>query len=158
MDINLKAYLDQNGVSYSRVEHTETFTALETAAAAHIPGKEIAKTVIVELDNRPVMVVVPATHQVDLAELRAMTGAKHAELAEEREFVDLFPGCERGAEPPFRDLYGLDVYASEALAEDEEIAFNAGTHRELVRMAYKDFARLARPVLGPVSQEREMIA
>jgi Ala-tRNA(Pro) deacylase len=157
MDRKLKIFLDDAGINYSVIEHGQTYTALETAAAAHVAGREIAKTVIVRLDDQLVMVVVPATHMVDLDELRMKTGAKTATLAEEREFEDLFPDCERGAEPPFGTLYGLRVYSSDALADDTEIAFNAGTHHELVRMSYGDFVRLAKPVVSSISIPRAAV-
>ena len=66
-------------------------------------------------------------------------------MATEKEFEDMFPECELGAMPPFGNLYGMGVFVEESLAENEEIAFNAGSHTELVRLAYKDFERLAKP-------------
>ena len=135
MEPNLKTCLDTSGVNYKRIEHPVSFTALETAASAKLPGREVAKTVIVRLDNDLVMAVVPASHMVDLHRLRMLVGAKHAVLVEEPEFERRFPDCEPGAEPPFGNLYGMKVYSCESLADDPEIAFNAGTHRDLVKMA-----------------------
>ena len=154
MDRKLMIYLDESGVNYRTIQHGQTYTALETAAAAHVDGKELAKAVIVRLDDELVMAVVPATHMVDLHRLRMLAGAKNAVLAEEREFENLFPDCERGAEPPFGNLYGLKVYSSESLAEDVEIAFNAGNHHELVRMAYGDYVRIVRPIVCRLSLPR----
>jgi Ala-tRNA(Pro) deacylase len=105
----------------------------------------MAKTVIVKLDGALAMAVLPASFQVDLEALRAAAGAKEASLATEAEFKDNFPGCETGAMPPFGHLYGMPVYVDESLSKDKEIVFNAGTHRELFRLAYDDFARLAEP-------------
>ncbi len=91
--------------------------------------------------------MLPATRKVNLERLRQATGSLRAELAREREFIPDFPGCEPGAMPPFGNLYGMPVYVEPHLAEDERIAFNAGTHTEVIRMAYEDFVRLAHPKL-----------
>lgn len=141
----LKEYLDREHVKYVTIQHSPAYTAQEIAASAHISGKEMAKTVIVKLDGKMAMAVLPASRRVVLDLLAETVGARDVELAEEAEFAYLFPGCERGAMPPFGNLYGLEVYVAEALAEDEEIAFNAGSFTELIRMAYRDFERLVRP-------------
>ena len=141
----LKEFLDGNKVQYATVTHTPSITAQETAQSAHIPGKNLAKTVIVKLDGKMAMAVLPASYKVDLERLKQCAGAASAVLANEAEFRGQFPQCELGAAPPFGNLYGLDVYVATPLAEDEEIAFNAGTHTELIRLAYKDFERLVRP-------------
>ena len=144
----LKKFLNDNEIRFVCVSHSPAFTAQEIAASAHIPGKKLAKTVMVELDGALAMAVLPASYQVDLAALQELTGAKKIALASEEQFEALFPGCEPGAMPPFGNLYDLPVYAAEALAEDEEIAFNAGSHTELVRLAYADFSRLVSPKVG----------
>ncbi len=146
----LKEFLDSQGVKYVTIGHSAAFTAQEIAASAHIPGKELAKTVIVELDGRLAMAVLPASLKIDFDRLQQAAGAKKAGLADEVQFADLFPGCEVGAMPPFGNLYGMEVYVSECLAEDEEIAFNAGSHTELVRLAYADFERLVQPKLAKI--------
>jgi len=149
MPVNaLKEFLDRNRAKYVVITHSPEFTAQEIAASAHISGRELAKTVIVKLDGRLAMAVLPASRSVDFDLLRAVAGVKSAELAKESEFQDRFPNCEIGAMPPFGNLYGMDVFADESLTEDQQIAFNAGTHRELVQMAYKDFERLVRPRIG----------
>ena len=106
---------------------------------------------MIMVDGRLVMAVVPASFRVDLYRLKKYLGAETVELATEQEFRDRFPDCETGSMPPFGNLYGMDIFADEGLAEDKEIAFNAGTHRELVRMSYGDFSRLANPVLIPLA-------
>jgi Ala-tRNA(Pro) deacylase len=141
----LKEFLDREGVKYVTIHHSPAFTAQEIAASAHVSGGEMAKTVVVRLDGRTVLVVLPASQRVDLDALKAHAGAGAARLANEQEFRDLFPDCELGAMPPFGNLYGLEVFVSKRLAEDEEIAFNACSHTELVRLAYRDFARLVKP-------------
>jgi Ala-tRNA(Pro) deacylase len=141
----LKEFLDSNGVKYVTINHSPAFTAQEIAASAHVCGNELAKTVMVTLDGKMAMAVLPASRKVSIDLLRDTTGTENVQLASERAFCDMFPGCEIGAMPPFGNLYGIDVYVSPLLAEDEEIAFNAGSHTELIRLAYKDFERLVKP-------------
>lgn len=141
----LKEYLESQNIKYVTIIHSRAYTASEVAESAHIRGRDLAKTVMVLLDGKMAMVVLPASCKVDFDELKAGTGAQTVDLASEQQFKDMFPGCEVGAMPPFGNLYGIDVYAADALAEDEEIAFNAGSHTELIRLAYSDFERLVRP-------------
>jgi Ala-tRNA(Pro) deacylase len=141
----LESYLDDHGVKYLRIRHSPAFTAQEIAASAHIPGKELAKTVMVKLDDRMAMVVLPASNRIDFDLLREAVGAQQIELAEEREFRNVFPDCEVGAMPPFGNLFDIPVFVAEELTQDEEIAFNAGSHTELLRLPYREFARLVEP-------------
>jgi Ala-tRNA(Pro) deacylase len=141
----VKAFLDSRGVKYVAISHSKAYTAQGIAAIAHISGRELAKTVIVKLDGDLAMAVLPASFQVDLAELRKQTGVRTAELATEREFKQHFPDCETGAMPPFGNLYGIPVYVDGTLTEDREIAFNAGSHYELIKLSYADFDRLVKP-------------
>lgn len=149
----LREFLDSRQVRYVVISHSPTYTAQETAQAAHIHGREFAKTTIVKLDGKMAMVVMPAVEKVDLKLLAAATDADHAELAGEQDFQGRFPGCEVGAMPPFGNLYDMDVYVDEGLTVNEKIAFNAGSHTELVQMAYKDFAGLVKPRVVRVSKE-----
>jgi Ala-tRNA(Pro) deacylase len=145
----LQEHLDQNRVKYVSIKHSPAFTAQEIAAAAHLPGREVVKTVVVKLDGVMALVALPATQMVRINHLKAETGADRVELASEEEFKGHFPDCEVGAMPPFGSLYGMDTFVEHSLAEDEHIAFNAGTHTELIRMAWADFERLVRPrILG----------
>lgn len=141
----LKEFLDSNNIKYVAISHSPAYTAQAIAASAHVSGKELAKTVMVKVDGKMAMAVLPASYQVDFDLLKETTGAKTVELATETEFKDLFPECEVGAMPPFGNLYDMEVFAAARLAEDEEIAFNAGSHTELIKLAYKDFERLVRP-------------
>ena len=147
----LKKFLDDNKVKYVSIKHSLAYTAQEIAASAHIHGRELAKTVIVKLDGKPAMAVLPASRRIDTDRLRRAALARSVELATERELEDLFPGCALGAMPPFGNLYDMKVYADAVLAKDEEIAFNAGSHTELIRMAYKSFEGLVNPVLADIS-------
>jgi Ala-tRNA(Pro) deacylase len=141
----LKELLDKQNIKYVTIYHSLAYTAQETAALTHISGKEIAKTVIVEIDAALAMAVLPASYQIDIAALKSATRAKTVELARESEFGDRFPGCETGAMPPFGNLYGMSVFVDESLTKDKEIAFNAGSHHDLIRLAYADFERLVKP-------------
>jgi Ala-tRNA(Pro) deacylase len=141
----LREYLDSHLVKYVVIQHSRAYTMQEVASATHISGKELAKTVIVEIDGRLAMAVLPASQNVELEQLRDSLGAQRVTLAREDVFRDRFPECEPGAMPPFGNLYEMDVYVADTLAEDEEIGFNAGSHTELVRMSYRDFDRLVQP-------------
>ena len=141
----LREFLDYHLVKYVVITHSRAFTMQEVAAATHIPGKELAKTVIVEIDGKLAMAVLAASQKVDLEQLREALGAERVALAREVAFRDRFPECDLGAMPPFGNLYDMDVYVADSLTEDEGIAFNAGSHTELVRMAYRDFERLVQP-------------
>jgi Ala-tRNA(Pro) deacylase len=147
----LKEFLDSQAVKYVTITHSPSYTAQEIAASAHVRGKELAKTVMVTLDGVMAMVVLPASRKIGFDQLREVSGAENVLLANEQAFGDMFPGCEVGAMPPFGNLYGLDVYASKLLANDEEIVFNAGTHTELIRMAYADFFRLVEPKVASIA-------
>ncbi|SMO66927.1 aminoacyl-tRNA deacylase [Gracilimonas mengyeensis] len=143
-------YLDQHDKKYVVIKHSKAFTAQEVAASAHIPGKEMAKTVIVKVDGDFKMVVLPSTHDVEFEAIKDALNAETVKLATEDEFESMFPDCEVGAMPPFGNLYDMDTLVSEALAEDKEIAFNAGTHKELVKMSYADFEELEKPKVFPL--------
>jgi Ala-tRNA(Pro) deacylase len=141
----LKDFLNNQQVKYVTISHSPAYTAQEVAASAHVSGKDVAKTVIVKLDGKTAMAVLPANRKIVLQDLRDVTGADRVRFATEDEFQSLFPECETGAMPPFGNLYGMDVYVAPDLAEEDEIAFNAGSHTELIKMAYRDFERLVKP-------------
>ncbi len=147
----LKEFLDGRNVEYITISHSPAYTAQRIAELTHIPGKELAKTVIVKLDGRFAMAVLPASHRVDLDYLKRGVKAENVEVASEAEFKDLFPDCEVGAMPPFGNLYDMDVYVAEKLSKDEEIAFNSGSHTELVKLSYQDFENLVSPKVIPLT-------
>lgn len=148
----LRDFLNSNGVRYITINHSPAFTAQEIAASAHIKGRELAKTVMVKIDGKLAMAVIPAQRMLDLEKLSEAAGGAEVEIAVEKEFSEAFPGCEIGAMPPFGNIYGMDVFVSLELSEDEEIAFNAGSHSELVRLSYADFESLAMPKVALLSQ------
>ena len=145
--IALKEYLDSHGIRYVSIRHSLAYTAQEVAALAHVLGRDFAKTIIVSSDEGLAMVVLPASRRLVLADLREMLIADHVRLASEAEFKAVFPDCELGAMPPFGNLYGMPVYVAASLAEEPEIAFNAGTHTEVIKLAYEDFDRLVQPTV-----------
>jgi Ala-tRNA(Pro) deacylase len=138
-------FLDTYQIRYVVITHSPTYTAQGVAALAHIPGKEMAKTVIVRANGKFMMAVLPASQHVDLRALRAVLGTTEVHIAQESEFEALFPGCELGAMPPFGNLFGMSVYCDTSLREDRQIAFNAGSHRELIRMDFDDYLNLVKP-------------
>ncbi|NTU97477.1 MAG: YbaK/EbsC family protein [Chlorobiaceae bacterium] len=150
----LREFLDGHGVKYYIVSHSRAYTALEIAAAAHVPGKELAKTVIVKIRGILAMVVLPASRKLDFELLSAMAGTDDIVLADEKDFENLFPDCELGAMPPFGNLYGMQVFAAEELEEDDEIAFNAGALTELLRLPYEQYRRLVHPRVGKLTMNR----
>jgi Ala-tRNA(Pro) deacylase len=141
----IKNFLEKENVRYSTILHSPAFTAQESSESAHISGKAFAKTVIIEIDGKYAMAVLPAHRRVDLDDLREITGSANVRMASEPQMKSLFPDCEVGAMPPLGNLYGLDVYVTPALAENGEIAFNAGSHTELIKMRFADFERVAQP-------------
>lgn len=143
----LKEFLDTQKVNYVSVAHSPAFTSQEIAAAAHISGKQLAKTVIIKADGKLAMVVLPANSHVNFAKLRDSLGASEVDLATESEFKDRFAGCEVGAMPPFGNLYDMPVFESEQLDKQEKILFNAGSHSELMLLASADFKRLVKPTV-----------
>lgn len=138
-------FLQQHRAHYRTVPHPEALTAAQTAAAAHVSGFTLAKTVVVKLDGRLAMIVVPAACRIDVERVRQATGAERAELAAEEEFRFAFPDCELGAMPPIGLLYGMEVYVCQGLESCERVFFNGGSHRQLVCMPYAEFAAVVHP-------------
>ena len=140
---------------YSVFPHTRAYTAQEEAAVTHVPGREWAKAVFCFVDGEPIQAVVPADLVVNLDRLAVVAHATSIRLAGEDELRWLYPDCERGAMPPLGPLYRQTVYADEALADDDEIVFNAGTHGDAIRMRYEDFAAIAHPIIGRFARRPE---
>lgn len=147
----LRQYLDENRIKYVVISHSVAYTAQGIAALTHTRGQELAKTVMVKLDGCLAMVVLSALRLVDLRRLKELTGSRQVELASEAEFKNAFPDCETGAMPPFGNLYDVPVYLDEELTWDREVSFNAGTHRELIRMRLEDYLRLVKPDIAPLA-------
>jgi Ala-tRNA(Pro) deacylase len=146
----IREYLDKNNVKFEIAEHPLAYTATEVAGKQHVSGKQMVKAVIVKSGNEFIMCVLPAIHLVDFIKLKNVLGMDDLKLAEEEEISKLFPEYEVGAEPPFGHLYGLKVYADSILEEDEEIVFNAGTHTDVIKMAFSDYKSLVNPVIKEI--------
>ena len=144
----LKDYLDKNKIRYVTIQHSKAYTSSAVASSAHVKGKNLAKSVIVKLYGKITMAVLPSKYRVDLERLRTASLSSSVELATEDDFTRTFPGCEEGAMPPFGNLYGVPVYVEKSLTEDEEIAFNACSHSELIQLSYEDFSRLVKPAVA----------
>lgn len=143
----LRAFLDGHGVRYVSIQHSVAFTASEVAESVHVKGRDFGKTVIVKIGESMAMVVLPASRRIVLHDLREMLGSEELRLATEAEFKGAFPDCEVGAMPPFGNLYNMPVYVAAHLAEEREIVFNAGTHSEVMQLAYADFEQLVQPTV-----------
>ncbi len=142
----VETYLRENGVPYQLQHHPTAYTAPEVAHVEHVPGKLVAKVVMVVAGGKMAMLVLPSSYRVDLPKVDSLLGTTDVRLAQENEFAPLFPECETGAEPPFGNLYGLPVYVDRSLAEDESIIFQAGTHTDTISTRYADFERLVKPI------------
>jgi Ala-tRNA(Pro) deacylase len=141
----LKDFLDRHEIKYELIHHPTTSTAQLTAASSHVTADELAKVVMVSRDGKLAMAVVPASRRVDITALHTASGAASLRLASELEFKQQFPDCDAGAMPPFGNLYGMEVFVDEGLVKQARIAFNAGSHDEVMRLAYEDFVRLVQP-------------
>jgi Ala-tRNA(Pro) deacylase len=141
----LKKYLDGNKIKYIIISHSSAYTAQEIAARAHIRGRELAKTVLLKIDGKMVMAVLPASYKINFEQLAKELNSSNVRLAYEQEFMDKFPDCEIGAMPPFGNLYAMEVFVAKSLMQDEEISFNACSHTELIKLSLKDFVSLVKP-------------
>ena len=149
----IKDYLSENALSYWHKTHPVAYTSLEIAAVDHIPGRELAKTVVLTGDGRLVMAVLPADHVINMEALKKGIGSKSLALASESEFIGRFPSCQSGAMPPFGKLFGLPLYCDRSLAGQLEIEFNAGTHTDTIRMSFSEFERSEAPVILDFSEK-----
>ncbi len=147
----IKKYLDDEQIKYVSIYHSPSYTAQEIAESAHVSGDMLAKTVIVKHGKGLKMVVLPASMHIDFDRLKEVLNPGEVALASEEQFKDRFQKCEIGAMPPFGNLYDMEVYVDETLTHGEKIAFNAGSHVELIELAYEDFNRLVKPRIIKVS-------
>ena len=151
---SLDEFLKKARIPYTTFKHQPAFTAQQSAAASHVPGRSWAKTVVCFADGEPIFAVLPAHYTIDLERLRAMCGAATLRLARADELITLYPDCEEGAMPPFGDLYLQRVFVDQSLVGEPEMVFNAGTHTDCIRMHYGDFACVAHPTVGPFGRVR----
>ena len=151
MDPELREMLTREGVRFEVISHRDVYTAQERAAACHIPGRQVAKVVVVRDGDWYAMTVLPASAKLDVQKLREAARRPSLAVAREAEFLRLFPGCEAGAMPPCGRMYGLDVYLDGSLAGQDEMIFEGGTHHEEVRMPMRDYLRIERPSILPLA-------
>ena len=153
LDKQLRDFLEARHADFTFTTHSKAYTAREVAAAEHLPPREVAKTVVLFGDGAYHMIVIPASKLVDLYEVRAVLGFAQARLATETELAKLFPDCELGAMPPFGPLYGMPVYLDSSLAGQPAIAFNAGTHNDVLHMRTAEFRCLVSPQIVSLVRE-----
>ena len=146
----VRKFLISHGVGYEIKEHPRAITAQEVAAVEHVSGRKFAKPVIVNADGRLIMIVLPANRLVDFDKVRAVLNSDDVRLAGEEEFAPIFDDCERGAEPPFGNLYGLPTIVDIDLTT-EEVVFNAGSHTKTMKLPTIEY-------LGLVQAERADVA
>ena len=144
----LRGFLASSKVRYTVARHPVAYTAQEIAAAQHVPGRRLAKSVLVKTDRGPVLAVLPAVHLIDLKKLKTALGVRHLTIAKEADIKQQFPDIEVGAMSPFGNLYGVPVVVDRGLGEAEEIVFNGGSHTETIKLRYRDFATLVKPTVG----------
>ena len=152
----LRTFLAKSKIRYTVARHPVAYTAQEIAAAQHVPGRQLAKSVLLKTDRGPVLAVLPAVHLIDLKKLKTVLRAKQLAIAKEADIRQQFPDIEVGAMSPFGNLYGVPVIVDRGLGEAEEIVFNGGSHTETIKLRYRDFAALVKPHTGafalPVSR------
>ena len=156
LSVQLQKFLDSHNAKFAVSSHHTAFTAREVAAVEHLPAREVAKVVVVFGDGNYHMIVIPANRLVDFQEVRQTLQLSQARLATEDELAKLFPDCELGAMPPIGALYGMRVYLDSSLLDEEMIAFNAGTHRDVVHMRTSDFRELTNPTMVSLAREAAM--
>ena len=154
----LRTFLAGSKIRYTVARHPVAYTAQEIAAAQHVPGRQLAKSVLVNTDRGPVLAVLPAVHLIDLKKLKTALGARQLTIAKEADIKQRFPDIEVGAMSPFGNLYGVPVVVDHGLGEAAEIVFNGGSHTETIKLRYRDFAALVKPKAGafalPVSRPK----
>ena len=143
--MDIKDFLKQQRVPFDVLPHPRTETAVGTASALDVPEQNFAKTVVLIVDDRPVIAVVQAPDHVNPVEVKNSLGAGVAELASEDALEKYFPDCETGAVPPFGSHYGMPTVVDSHLAEDEYIVFDGNTHEEAISMRFKDYQMIERP-------------
>lgn len=143
----LKGFLDSWGVRYLSIRHSPAHSAQEVAQLSHISGHNFAKTIIVKIEGIMAMMIIPASRRINLDDMAELLQVDHIRLATEAEFRERFPDCELGAMPPFGNLYDMSTYLAEELSLEQEIAFNAGSHSEIITMRYEDYSSLVKPAV-----------
>jgi len=139
----VQRYLRENGVEPQTVTHPKTLSASRTAQASHISGDRVAKGVLVKDAEGYLLVVIPASHHIEMARLASLTG-RDMRLADEDEVADAFPDCALGAVPPIGAPYGLETVVDDSLAGQPEAYLEGGDHATLLQVTAEEFSRLTR--------------
>ena len=153
--MDVRTYLDDMGVHYQWSQHEPAYTAQQIAQAEHFSGNRVIKPVLVKADGQFVLCALPAGYLIDMLQLRETLDAKSVDIADEKELEKLCRGCETGAEPPIGKMYGLPTLMDSSLEDEDEILFQAGTHRDAVRMHFSDYWKLAEPSIGQFAHPRQ---
>lgn len=148
----IKNMLEKRQVPFQEIHHDEVFTAQELAQIQHISGHRVAKVVVVMADNHPVELVLPASRQVLMHEVKRILDAREVRLATEVELSAIFKDCDLGAVPPLPHWKGVRVLLDEALATTGEILFQAGTHQDAIQLHFADWLRVAHPHIDSFSE------
>lgn len=148
--MDVTTYLEERRCRFERVPHEPTYSAQRMAHELHVPGREVAKTVLLRADGVGdfVVAVVPANRQIDLVQVAKLLRKKHVQLATEFDIADHCPDCEFGALPPFGSRYGMQTIVDSGLAADEQIVFEGNTHHEAIRMPFAEFCTLEKPLIA----------
>ena len=139
-------YLNERQVPFVRLLHPPAPSATRLARSLHVPGRCVAKGVLLKADGAFVLAVLPATHRIELPRLAAVLDAGALTLATEDEVGRVFHDCERGALPPFGRLYGLRSVIDASLAGGDEIVLEGRFRHEGLRMRYRDYESLEAPI------------
>ena len=137
----LEEYLESRNIAYDVVEHPHTNTAMRAAEAAHVPGDQVAKPVLLGDEHSYLLAVIPATHRLELDRLNQML-ARSLEMLPEDEIEATFSDCECGAIPAIGDAYGIDVVLDPALTHQPDVYFESGDHEHLIHMRGEVFRDL----------------
>jgi len=143
--MNVREFLQSKSVPFEVLPHRSTCTAQHLAHALDVPGDNVAKTVLVHVDDEFVLAVLPATHQISLSMLEDCLHSSSVKLATEEDLTRVFPDCERGVAPPFGAQYGLVTIVDRSMTDDEHIVFEGNSHNEAIYLRYYDYANIEHP-------------
>jgi Ala-tRNA(Pro) deacylase len=152
--MNVVSFLERGHYKFERVPHQPTYSAQRLAHELHVPGREVAKTVLLRANGgyEYVVAVLPASKKLDLKHASKLIGGAKLELGTEFDISAHCPDCDFGVLPPFGSRYGMKTIVDSSLEDDLEIVFQSNTHDEAVRMKFADFVQLEDPLVAPFAQ------
>ena len=151
--MTIRSYLQSHAVDFHFLLHRPTHSATHLAGSLHVPGRSVAKGVLVRAGDVYVLAVLPATHRVDMTRLAEVLDVADCRIASEAEVEQVFSDCEPGALPPFGRLYGLTTVLDLSLALGSDVTFVANTRHEGVRMRFDDYESIELPLEARFSFE-----